>query len=47
MTTNGIINKVAREMGKEIARDALRTVLFDTIIEAQFIKLFSKYFLPR
>lgn len=37
MTGNGLLDTVMRDLGKEVARDVLRSLVFDTLIEAQFI----------
>ena len=47
MTGNGLLDTVMRDLGKEVARDVLRSLVFDTLIEAQFIQLFSGYYLKR
>jgi hypothetical protein len=47
MATNGLIDTVMRQLGKELARDVLREIVFETIIESQFIKMFSRDMVPR
>ena len=47
MATNGLIDGVMRQLGKEVARDVLREIVFETMIESQFIKMFSRDMLPR
>lgn len=39
------IDDVLRPMLKETLREVMRGVVFDTLIEAQFIKIFSSFFL--
>jgi hypothetical protein len=47
LSSNHILTSVMRDLTKEAMREALRLRTYESMIEANFIKLFSQEFMPR
>lgn len=42
-----IATNVMRPMAREVARDVIRRITYETLIEAQFLKMFNHSFMPK
>jgi transposase len=47
MASNSILNGVIKGFAKDVVRDAMRNRVFDSLIEAQFLKLFNGDFIKK
>jgi hypothetical protein len=47
IVATGIINQVTHSLANDVARDYMRSKVYDSMIEGQFLKLFNRDFMPK